>query len=160
MTSIPGTATLSPIVADPAKPGQVRKEASLRTRCSGACGDSVARPQTLYSQTREPIRHIPCPLHDPTLKPRRQELSKILRPSLLIRSTFLVNFPKIPSHSSVAQLVEQAAVNRRVVGSNPTGGAFLDQRTSRNNLVNQKRRERCSSAFFVFRLFRGVLHVR
>ena len=27
------------------------------------------------------------------------------------------------SHSSIAQSVEHAAVNRRVVGSNPTGGA-------------------------------------
>ena len=29
------------------------------------------------------------------------------------------------SHSSLAQLVEHAAVNRRVVGSNPTGGAKM-----------------------------------
>ena len=29
-------------------------------------------------------------------------------------------------HSSVAQLVEQAAVNRLVAGSSPAGGAFLD----------------------------------
>lgn len=31
------------------------------------------------------------------------------------------------AHSSVAQLVEQAAVNRLVVGSSPTRGAFLIQ---------------------------------
>ena len=29
------------------------------------------------------------------------------------------------SHSSIAQSVEHAAVNRRVVGSSPTGGAKL-----------------------------------
>ena len=30
-------------------------------------------------------------------------------------------------YSSIAQLVEHAAVNRRVVGSSPTGGAILVQ---------------------------------
>ncbi len=34
-------------------------------------------------------------------------------------------------HSPVAQLVEQAAVNRWVVGSSPTGGAFFNLRNSR-----------------------------
>ena len=32
---------------------------------------------------------------------------------------------RIPTYSSVAQSVEQAAVNRWVVGSSPTRGAFL-----------------------------------
>ena len=30
----------------------------------------------------------------------------------------------LPIYSSIAQLVEHAAVNRRVVGSSPTGGAI------------------------------------
>lgn len=42
--------TLPPIVAGPAKPGQVRKEAALRPRCSGACGGSVVSRRYGQSQ--------------------------------------------------------------------------------------------------------------
>ena len=54
------------------------------------------------------------------------------------------------SYSSVAQLVEQAAVNRRVVGSSPTGGAFYFSTEKQDPTVNTKRRESPLSAFFVF----------
>ena len=41
-----------------------------------------------------------------------------------------VRFPHgSPKYSSLAQLVEHAAVNRRVVGSSPTGGATASERT-------------------------------
>ena len=36
-------------------------------------------------------------------------------------------FAAAASYSSLAQLVEHAAVNRRVVGSSPTGGATSEQ---------------------------------
>ena len=34
---------------------------------------------------------------------------------------------RVTSYSSLAQLVEHAAVNRRVVGSSPTGGATKEK---------------------------------
>ena len=37
--------------------------------------------------------------------------------------------------SSIAQLVEHAAVNRRVVGSSPTWGAITKQKSTLNNLA-------------------------
>jgi hypothetical protein len=52
--------------------------------------------------------------------------------------------------SPVAQLVEQAAVNRRVVGSSPTGGAPQPASTTTRTVVNGKGREDNLSAFFVY----------
>ena len=50
--------------------------------------------------------------------------------------------------SPVAQLVEQATVNRLVIGSSPIGGAKFCQRTSADSQVNRKRRE-CPSRRFL-----------
>jgi len=48
---------------------------------------------------------------------------------------------------------------RGVMKRVPSGEFFLCQRFCKNNRINERRREHCSSAFF-FRLFRGVSRVR
>ena len=59
--------------------------------------------------------------------------------------------------SPVAQLVEQAAVNRLVVGSSPTGGAFQSGANYRYPLVDTKRRAReCPAFFHARRQTRGI----
>ena len=57
-----------------------------------------------------------------------------------------------PTQSSVAQSVEQAAVNRWVVGSSPTRGAFLSFAYYRDRPVNARRRDSGRRAFCVYRL--------
>ena len=61
------------------------------------------------------------------------------------------------NHSSVAQLVEQAAVNRRVVGSSPTGGADTGRGNTPAPPVYRGRRELTLSAFVVYRKRRNHL---
>ena len=60
-------------------------------------------------------------------------------------------------YSPVAQLVEQAAVNRLVVGSSPTGGARFSATKPADNPVNAPRREFRLSAFRVSCLSRRGL---
>ena len=52
-------------------------------------------------------------------------------------------------HSPVAQLAEQRTVNPRVVGSSPTGGAFVKVLTLATKRLNARRREIDRRAFFV-----------
>ena len=56
-------------------------------------------------------------------------------------------------HSPVAQLVEQAAVNRLVVGSSPTGGARFFSAERNHRPVNARRREIGRRAFRVLGQF-------
>ena len=59
-------------------------------------------------------------------------------------------------HSPVAQLAEQRTVNPRVVGSSPTGGAFVKVLTLATKRFNARRRELDRRAFFVStQLFAG-----
>ena len=74
------------------------------------------------------------------MRQERKSDQKPLKADLIPLGT-LANFPTPTQDSSVAQLVEQAAVNRRVVGSSPTGGAFFPKITVAQ-LVEQVRRRR------------------
>ena len=61
-------------------------------------------------------------------------------------------------YSPVAQLVEQAAVNRRVVGSSPTGGADLFVTKLTVKPVNARRRE-IGDRGTVFTAFLAMVYV-
>jgi len=61
-----------------------------------------------------------------------------------------------PTQSPVAQLVEQAAVNRRVVGSSPTGGADVQKAKTLAILLTPVAVSRPAGVFCFGPVFRGI----
>lgn len=190
--------TLPSIVAGPAKPGQVRKEAALRPRSSGACGGSVMHREPVAASACQfqrvlllrdfhlkiftcctPVALVVALQTDGVTKPAgsfllatttpapdivkdrwRRNQRKWERGAIWLETLKSIGyFSDLPTRSSVAQLVEQAAVNRWVAGSSPAGGARFCSAYSQYRPVHRKRREVRLPAFFRFRLSRNDLRL-